>query len=289
MSPIQLMLKLRELPKLPHALYRVASFFELHYEDVPFLTVEQIAEASHTSKASVVRLVQRLGYEQFGDLRDELRQELYRGSPAVRLAEIASTSTRDASEILDKYRTQEWRNLSRTLDTLEPDAVWQFCKTLVAASRVWVYGQRFSYGLAFNFGLFLSQLLPDVTTVSGSGGTSADAFAHSKPTDHVIIIAHKRIGAEKAKLANYLTSRNIPFSVITDVPDQPEFKNATSVLQTFTEPVGVFNCYASTYLLLQAVASVLELVAPTASSTLATAEVALQRLNAFQQPGGKGV
>ena len=217
---------------------------------------------------------------------DELRQELYRGSPAVRLEEIAQTATQDAAQILDAYQMQEWRNLSRTLDTLNPDDVWAFCKTLVAASRVWVYGQRFSYGFAFNFGLLLSQLLPDVTTVSGSGGTSADAFARCKRADHVIIIAHKRIGAEKAKLVHYLTSRDIPFSVITDVPTQPEFKNASHVLQSFTEAVGVFNCYASTYLLLQAVASVLELVAPKASSTLATAEVALQRLNAFHQ-GGK--
>lgn len=285
MPLVQVVPKLQELTDLPHALKQVAGFLELHYYDVPFMTVEQIAEGSHTSKATVVRLLQRLGYESFAELRDELRADLYRGSPAVRLHEVTPHAPRDVSRILDDYKDQERRNLSLTLDAINPEVVAALCETLVAARHVWVYGQRFSYGLAFNLGLFLSQLLPNVTTVSGAGGTSADTFAHAKPADHVLIVAHRRIGAEKAMLTNFLTSREIAFSVLTDSPDDLMFKDAKHVLHAFTDAVGVFNCYASTYLLIQAIASTLELTAPSASSRLADAEIALHRLRSFQSSG----
>lgn len=285
MPLIQFIPKLQKLTGLPHALQQVASFLELNYYDVPFMTVERIAKGSHTSKATVVRLLQRLGYESFAELRDELRDDLYRGSPAVRLHEVMPHASRDASRILDDYKNQERRNLSFTLDAIDPSIVAALCETLIAAKHVWVYGQRFSYGFAFNLGLFLSQLLPNVTTVSGVGGTSADTFAHVTTTDHVLIVAHKRIGAEKAMLVDFLTSRGVSFSVLTDSPDYPKFKDAKHILRAFTDAVGVFNCYASTYLLIQAIASTLELTAPSASSRLADAEVALQRFRSFQSAG----
>lgn len=285
MPSVQVIPKLQELTDLPHATQQVADFLELRYYDVPFMTVEQIAEGSDTSKATVVRLLQRLGYESFAELRDELRTDLYQGSPVVRLHEVAPHASRDVSQILDDYKNQERRNLSLTLDTIDPSVVAALCETLIAAKHVWVYGQRFSYGFAFNLGLFLSQLLPSVTTVSGTGGTSADMFAHTAPADHVLIVAHKRIGAEKGMLVDYLTSRKVPFSVLTDSPDNPKFKDAKHTLRAFTDAVGVFNCYASTYLLIQAIASTLELTAPSANSRLADAEIALQRFRSFQAAG----
>lgn len=285
MPSVQIIPKLQKSVDLPQALQQAASFLELHYYDVPFMTVEQIAEGSHTSKATVVRLLQRLGYESFAELRDELRADLYQGSPAVRLHEVASHASRDVSSILDNYKNQERRNLSLTLDAINPDVVAALCETLITAKHVWVYGQRFSYGFAFNLGLFLSQLLPNVTTVSGTGGTGADTFAHTTPADHVLIVAHKRIGAEKGMLVDYLTSRGVSFSVLTDSPDHPKFKDAKHILRAFTDAVGVFNCYASTYLLIQAIASTLELTAPSASSRLTDAEIALQRFRSFQSAG----
>lgn len=285
MPSVQIIPKLQELTDLSHALQQVANFIELHYYDVPFMTVEQIAEGSRTSKATVVRLLQRLGYESFAELRDELRTDLYQGSPAVRLHEVSAYAPHDVSHILNNYKAQERRNLSLTLDTIDPSVVASLCGALIAAERVWVYGQRFSYGFAFNLGLFLSQLLPNVTTVSGTGGTSADTFAHTAPADHVLIVAHKRIGAEKGMVVDYLTSRGVPFSVLTDFPDNPKFKDAKHILRAFTDAVGVFNCYASTYLLIQAIASTLELTAPSASSRLADAEIALQRFKSFHSAG----
>ncbi len=57
MPSVQIIPKLQKSVDLPQALQQVASFLELHYYDVPFMTVEQIAEGSHTSKATVVRLL----------------------------------------------------------------------------------------------------------------------------------------------------------------------------------------------------------------------------------------
>jgi DNA-binding MurR/RpiR family transcriptional regulator len=268
---------------------RLAAFIEREYAKIPFMSVAEIAAACGVGKATVSRFVQRLGYESFRTFKEELQDEIYvkAVSPAARHA--AGRRTADVQAILEWHRERSLANVRSTLDELDAGTVAQLCSDLFQAGRVYVYGLRLSYGLAFNLGLYLQQLLPDVRTVDGAGGTVADTFGGALPSDHVLIVAQKRVGREKVVLAQFLAERGVPFSVLTDLDgtDNPLTRQARHVLRARTEGVGAFNSYVATQALVHAVVAALEVVVPTARSRLTSAEAALGWFSTFADHRGR--
>ncbi len=253
------------------------------------MSLAEIAAACGVGKATVSRFVQRLGYENFKTFKEELQDEVYvkAVSPAARHA--AGRHTADVRAVLEWHRERSLANVSSTLDELDAGTVAQLCTDLFQASRVYVYGLRLSYGLAFNLGLYLQQLLPDVRTVDGTAGTVADTFNAALPSDHVLIVAQKRVGREKEVLARFLTERGVPFSLLTDLEggDGPLTSQARHVLHAKTEGVGAFNSYVATQALVHAVVAALEVVVPTARSRLTSAEAALGWFSTFANHRGR--
>jgi DNA-binding MurR/RpiR family transcriptional regulator len=289
MAALRLIERIAHVSGMTAAEARVARYFEVSYRDLPFATSDSIARHAGVSKATVVRAVQRLGYESLLALKEEMRDALYNNSESPVLKAAQLRHPRSIPLLLKKYRKREAENLDSTLEQLDVDEVQGLCEELIRARRVLIYGHRFSYGLAFNLGLHLAQILPDARTVSGEAGTLADAFSACTPQDHVIIVAHRRIGNDKTVLARYLRERQVPYSLVTDLREDEAdsfITGARYVLRSISNSVGAFNSYSASHSLVQAVALVLQAHAPSAIDRLATAEVALQRLHAFRSGRG---
>lgn len=269
---------------------RLAEFLEREYPQVPFQSLGEIAHASGVGKATVSRFVQRMGYGDFSELKDELRDELYARavSPAARHARTRETA--DVRAVLERQRAGCLADVEATLAALDPASVATLCADLARAARVWIYGQRFSYGIAFNLALHLRQLLPDARIVDGGAGTVADGFSGVTSADHVVIVAHARIGRDKRPLARYLAERGVPYSLLTDLPEGSDdfVSRARTVLRARTAGVGAFHDYAASLALVHALVAALEVAAPTARSRLTDAELALNAFDAFARssPGG---
>ncbi|HKI58483.1 MAG TPA: MurR/RpiR family transcriptional regulator [Trueperaceae bacterium] len=287
MPPLDLVTRIRDARPLPTTQERVARYLEVSYAAVPFHTADQIALAAGASKATVVRFVRRLGYEGIHELRAQLRNALYGigDSPASRFDRRQEGV--DLRTQLNRLGRQEARNIKRTVDLLDVGELQGLCTDLIRADTVWVFGQRFSHGIAFNLGLLLSQLLPRVQTVSGEGGALPDRLGAMRADDHLIIVAHRRVGAVKIALSEYARDRGTPYSVLTDLQDDVGglVANAAHALRSVTDTAGAFNSYAASLVLAHAIAAVLERAAPTAPSRLTQAEVALQRFGSFAGEG----
>lgn len=288
MPPLDLVARIRDARPLPTTQERVARYLEVSYAAVPFHTADEIALAAGASKATVVRFVRRLGYQSLHELRAQLRDALYGtgDSPVTRLDRRQEAI--DLRTLLTRLGRQETRNIQSTVESMDVAELRGLCWDLIRADTVWVFGQRFSHGIAFNLGLLLSQLLPRVQIVSGEGGVLPDRFGSMRPDDHLIILAHKRVGAVKIALAEYARDRGTPYSVLTDLEDDVGglVRHATHTLRSVSGTVGAFNSYASTIVVAHAIAAVLERTAPTAPSRLTEAEVALQRFGSFAREGG---
>ena len=261
----------------------VLDFLELSFSEVPFLSADDIAKRSGVSKATVVRAVQHLGYRGLKDLRAEVRTALYPryDSPLERVRRREAPPISGIEGLVDTCRDVEVDNIRATFEMVDIESVGGLCARLVEAHRVWVYGMRFSYGLAFNLGLLLSQLLPDVQVVAGEGGTTADRFSMATPNDYAVVVGHARIGAEKVALMRYLKRREIRFSLITDLVHDEVVADAEFLFVCVTRTLTTFSSYASSYALIQFIATMLEAFMPTSVERLSESEIALKRLNAF--------
>jgi RpiR family carbohydrate utilization transcriptional regulator len=65
--------------KLSAAEYKAAEYIKLHKDDIIHLSIGEVADRSHASEASFVRLCKRLGYKGFQHLKISLAKELVGG------------------------------------------------------------------------------------------------------------------------------------------------------------------------------------------------------------------
>lgn len=285
--------RLRDLGPLHGARARVAAFLAHDPARLAFLSLGEIAAEAHVGKATVSRFVHDLGYADFNEMRGELRRDLYGESVSPARRHTASGSARDGAQIeaidaervrplLERHAERASTNVRDTLEAVDAEDVAALCRDLVAADRVWVYGQRLSHGVAFNLALHLQQLLPEVRLIGGTGGTTPDEVSDIRATDHALIVAHARAGSDKLALVRYLATHGVAFSLLTDLGDDAELvAGARHVLRSLTRGSGSFNDYTSSVSLAQALVATLEATAPTARSRLVQVESTLHAFSAF--------
>lgn len=112
---------------------RLAEFCLDHYTEVAFLNVSQLGKTVNVDAATVVRLAQRLGYQGYPELRDEIREAVKKQLYALQHV-IPASKKPDA--LMDAAIKQMGRNLEVMRTALEPDTFRQFVSAIRKAPRV---------------------------------------------------------------------------------------------------------------------------------------------------------
>jgi len=146
----------------------------------------ELAARAGVSKATAARLVRRLGYADFHEMRQEARNS-HHGSPLEEL-----TGHAEADGTLAQHLGHDVGCLTRTVETIPPDSIRTAVKVLADAERVTVVGFRNSYPLAFYACELLAQVRPHVRLVPMPGQTSSEELADLARGDAVLAFGFRR-------------------------------------------------------------------------------------------------
>ena len=155
--------------KLPPKQRLVCRFLMENSTRIPFLTVEELAAASGASPATVVRVVNGLGYEKYQDLKDEVTKMLIAMKPATRTEFEHAWEESNGEEMLLRVAHVNIENIK---GTLTPDLVRNFKRCvdiLVSARRIRILALRSSRSAALYLGLLLREFMPNVGIVPSLG------------------------------------------------------------------------------------------------------------------------
>ena len=132
----------------------------------------ELAQSAGVSKATASRLVRRLGFRDYQEMRRQTRADGTSGSP---LAEIARARTKEGS--LARHLDHDRACLTATLEGIPAGLARRAAATLAKAERVWVVGFRNSYALALYARELLAQVKPDVRLLPAPGQTVAEELS----------------------------------------------------------------------------------------------------------------
>ncbi len=143
-----------------------------HYQEVAFMTVEELGQASGVSPATVVRTVARLGYESYHDLLQEIQEMLISTRTSLWWQIEKSWDYRENPEfesggrVLSEVARQNVESIQRSLSPLLLENFAKACDILKGARKLAILGLRSSRGAALIcyslFNQFLDNvLLPD--------------------------------------------------------------------------------------------------------------------------------
>lgn len=182
----------------------IASFVLEHLDEIESITLDDLAKESYTSKASLVRFAQALGYKGWTDFLPALIAERYYHQVHYSNIDhsLPFTDQDDTASIIQKIATIEKESIQDTADRLNGKDLEEAAELLQNARRVVVFGLTPNEYLAH---IFKRKMLSigKVIEVAQSGEFGLTAASLTEK-DLAIIISYSG-NSLQTELSNYLT------------------------------------------------------------------------------------
>ncbi|GAB4083659.1 MurR/RpiR family transcriptional regulator HpxU [Myceligenerans cantabricum] len=240
---------------------RAADLLLERMSDLAAYRATELAELAGVSKATMSRLVRRLGYEDFEGLREHLREQRGRGLP-VTVTPPAGLAAR---------LQRETEHLQRAYAALDETAVEDAATALARARRVLVVGRRGSHPVAAELRRNLAQVRPGVMLAPSPGQSLAEDLVGVGREDVVVVVSFRRHPAGTAAAVERLVEAGVPVLLLAD----PTLRRLAAGVRWWIEcPVGYEGAFDSHAVPMSLVATLSDLVlARTASGAARIAEV----------------
>ncbi len=221
------------LPKKQRAL---CSYLALHYAQVGTMTVAELAENAAVGTTTVLRLVERLGYESFTAFKKDIAN--------ASIAKNTSSYNGLKDSFANTAKTESSDTLRRTvLDGIRvlenlctPDNIEQFEKAvqlILKSESVCVLGQRSSRALALYFEYVADRFYPHVRQLSREGEFVYDRIsAYVKPSDVMLLYSVWPCTRQTIQVGQLCHQLGIPIILVTNTTLNPLFKIADAVIDT---------------------------------------------------------
>ncbi|MDJ0911216.1 MAG: MurR/RpiR family transcriptional regulator [Woeseiaceae bacterium] len=229
----------------------VADYLLEHLQEVPFLSIPELARRAGASEATVVRFCQRIGYDGYSDMKmalvDTMREELRGRTTDERPAVIDIDR-----DVLVATAELERHNIERTVDSIERRTFRRVAASIFKADHVYTFGLGISAYLAD----FASYLFTEHGLRSNCLATRftspKEQLVALRPSDVVITFSFPPYSKQTLDVLSEASERGIPTVVVTDRPTAPGVALADEALIVCTDGMTLTNATASVHVLLNA-------------------------------------
>jgi DNA-binding MurR/RpiR family transcriptional regulator len=195
----------------------LAKYVQSHYQSVAFSTVNQLAQASGVSEATVVRFAKALGFKGYPAFQKEVRR-LVRAD--LKGTERFQLSQADASA-LDLVLQKEMDNLGALREAFDASAFRQALKLLRGASEVLVVGARATAPLAGHLAFGLGKLGMRCSRASSVTSDTYDQIHRLDRKACVFVVGFPRYLRELVEVLDFAKSAKLASVAITDSAFSP--------------------------------------------------------------------
>lgn len=212
---------------------RVCKYIEGNYQDLLFMTVEEVANKIDVSPATVVRSVVKLGYSSFQELKDEIRGLVISTQPPTRYGLESNWDEHGNESTLVRIAR---KNIAGIENMLTPHLESNFDKAvqlLTKASKIAITGQRSSKSAAIYFFLLLREFLPSVSLIGNMGTDEMyEELMDLSTKDIFFALSYGAPFYAKTTIEaiQFLQEKGIPVITLTDTLKNPAVPYSTLVL-----------------------------------------------------------
>lgn len=239
-----------------------------------FGTVSDLADRVGTSRPSIVRFANKLGFKGYTMLqqhvRSDLSHRLSRPSERIRSDGKAAPPARDVIN----------GAISSVLDALESGRIAELAEPVVRAEKVWILSGETSQAGAHALHSGLSMVRPGVRTLEEhSYGTD---LSDAGPRDAAVVFDFFRYRRQVATAARVFRDSGVTIVAITDSPLSPLAELADTWCQIKVPAVGPFDSSAPIVLMCELlVASVAQELQDDATNRIDRIETLWEETEAF--------
>ncbi|MBK7256508.1 MAG: MurR/RpiR family transcriptional regulator [Ignavibacteriae bacterium] len=228
-TPIDLPLLVQSAyPHLPENQRKVADVLLERIREVPFLSVIELEGLSGTSKATVVRLAQSLGFSGYHELRERVREGAQSEISEARTFPLLSEETDE--ETFTTVARQDVQNINQTITQIDREVFARVTQMFLTASRVYTFGLGISSLLARVLSYSLNQVAVRSTPFAHEHETFFEQIHQVTPSDVAVAFSFHPYSRETIDTAQALAAKGVPVVAVTDRVTSPVAFVSTAVL-----------------------------------------------------------
>ncbi|MBK6680144.1 MAG: MurR/RpiR family transcriptional regulator [Ignavibacteriales bacterium] len=244
--------KFKDLPKNQQ---KIADFFLVNFDRIPFLSVQEISESTHVSVASIVRFAQNLGFSGFSEIRDEisviLQSEINSNKDLFPLIEMEDGNKNTLTEVANL----DIQNINETLFMIDREKFSSAVGMLASAEEVYTAGMGISYLLAEVLSYQLTQVGIKAKNFRNSWASFLEESLFIPDKGVLIVFSFPPYSPETIDLARSVKKRGIKVISITNKSTSPAAGNSDIALTVKSENMLYTNSFAAISVLINAIAT----------------------------------
>lgn len=240
-------------PSLPENQRKVADFLLQHLREVPFLSILEIEKRSGTSKATIVRLAQSLGFTGFLELRTRLMEGV---QSALQLSDkFPLLEGPDHQEALSVVARQDVKNINQTINHIDRETFGDVARMILAARSVYTLGLGISSLMAQILAYSLRQVAVRASPFIHDHGTFMEQLLFAGPADVLCAFSFPPYSKETIDVAAAAARRRIPVIAITDKLTSPVTFYSRKVLPIRSQNILFTNSFSAISVVINALAT----------------------------------
>ncbi|SBS29849.1 putative DNA-binding transcriptional regulator [Marinomonas spartinae] len=222
-----------------------------HQGDIATYSATELAKLADVSKSAVTRLLQRLGYKDFTEVKKQVRAARRWGAPIA----DKQPDNQLLSNLFQDYVSCDQNNIRRTLESINTTHYQTAIRWISRASKVYIIGYRNNHALALHLRQQLIQCRPDVQLLPLPGQTLGEEIVGFSKEDIVIIMGVRRRPAWLKNHMITLRQNGCRLIYITDHADVNPQQVSDLHFSCVVRGVSAFDSYASVMNLISMIAS----------------------------------
>lgn len=231
---------------------RIADCILARMNEAAFWGVEEMAERSQSSVATVVRFAQKLGFSGFLELRQALVAQAKRKSSA---GERLFQAPEEAAATLLEVARRDLQNIERTLHGVNEQLLEDVVRSLKGARHRIAVGRGVSQLMAAQLAYLLT--LAGLPTVEGSPADFAVQASNLGPEDLMVAFSFHPYSTETLDAATYAHKRGLKILAFTDKLGSPIARLADHTLPVAGENLLYSHSMAAFSVLAHGIATAL--------------------------------
>ncbi|MBS7660834.1 MurR/RpiR family transcriptional regulator [Pseudomonas lalucatii] len=239
--------------------------------DLATHSISELVIRANTSNAAATRLIKRLGYKDFREIRKQARDAKEQGSP--RYLHTIDHHSGDFKSEIKQHVDCEVQNLLSSFDALSEEMLEQITENIETADNIWVIGYGNSYMPAMYLRQQLIQLRQCVEILPRPGQAIEKDLSGLSERDLLVVLGFRRRKDVIYRLMRYAQELGTRVLYVTDHSEDKTAGLADWTIRCMVKSTSLFDSYISAFSVLNYIcASVSDHLGRAASERLSRAE-----------------
>lgn len=243
------------IPLLSESQKFIADYIVENPETFALSSIRQLEKELRTSKSTIVRLAQSLGYDGFHELKNEFLQLIRKDlSPINRYKSFLYEPAGEANYV--KLLAEEAvNNINTTMHVLDRKQYDKSVKILEESRHVYTLGLGISTYLAQIAAYLFKRVSVNADVMPVGGLSFAEQIINLGKQDTLLAFSFPQYSIETIEAAAYAQEKGVKVVAITDKVTADIVPYVDAYLQVAVETRSVSNCITAALVLLSALAS----------------------------------